>query len=152
MLSQRAERPTARPAAATPTPCTRSPNIKKVRKARPLRVEDVTIENNQATVDKPSPSSERKPKPPRKSLSGSSVTNAKGEESLFQVEPRVSSSWISKKSKRKTPAEETPCTNDLDQYLNSINPHHYFRINILFGQSPTSINPILFTSLPILSL
>jgi hypothetical protein len=98
---------------ATLTPFTRSPNIKKVQKVEPPRVGDVMIENNRGTEDRPSPSSERKLKPPRRSPSGSSVTNAKEEESSSSAEPRVSSSWISRRSKRKMLEEETPCTNDL---------------------------------------
>ena len=47
------------------------------------------IENNQVMVDKPNPSSERKQKQPRRSLLDFNVTNAKEEELLLSVEPRV---------------------------------------------------------------
>jgi hypothetical protein len=58
------------------------PNIKKVKKAKPLKVEDVTIENNQAMVDKPNPSSERKLKQQKKSPSDYNVTSVKPEDAL----------------------------------------------------------------------
>jgi hypothetical protein len=71
----RQERHIAQESAAL-TLCTKSPNIKRVKKARPLKVEDVTTANNQVMVVKPSPSSERKPKPLKRSLSDYNATNA----------------------------------------------------------------------------
>ena len=94
-------------------PCTRSPNIKKVKKVELPREEDVMIENNQGMEDRPNPSSERKLKPPRRLPSDSSVTHVKEEESSLSVEPRVLSSWISRKSERKTPEKPIKPTHDL---------------------------------------
>jgi hypothetical protein len=78
LSSPRQEKPTA--TNALPTLSTRSPSIRKARKARLLREEDVTTENNLVTEDKPNPSSEKKPKPPRKSPSDCNATCAKQED------------------------------------------------------------------------
>lgn len=73
------------------TPSTKSPNTKKEKKAKQLREEDVTTENSQVTEDKPNPSSERKPKPPKKSLLDYNVPSARQEDVSSSAEPRVSS-------------------------------------------------------------
>jgi hypothetical protein len=85
----RPERPIAMGSAMV-TPCTKSPNTRRVKKARQLKVEDVMIENNQAMEDKPSPSSERRPKLPKRSPSDYSATNARGEDVSSSPEPRQS--------------------------------------------------------------
>ena len=77
------------------------PNIRKVKKAKLPKVEDVTIENNLVTVDKPNPSSEKKLKPQRKSLSDYNVMSVKEEDVLSSEEPKVSFSWISNKLENK---------------------------------------------------
>lgn len=110
MSSPRQGKPTA--TNATCTPFTRLPNIRKVRKARPLKEEDVMTENNQVTEDKPNPSSERKPKQQRKSPSDCNATFARPEDVSSSAEPRVSSSWILNKSESKEPERETPFIND----------------------------------------
>ena len=115
-LFPKAERHTVRES-VQPTPSTKSLNIKRVKKAKPLREEEGTTENNQAMEDKPNPSSETNQKLPRRSPSDCNVTNAKEEESSWSAEPNLSFSWISRKSKRKTPEEETPCTNDLPVHI-----------------------------------
>ena len=79
------ERPTVTNVASTLF--TRLHSIRRVRKARLLKEEDVTTESNQVTEDKPSPSSERKPKPPKKSLLDYNVTSARPEDVLLWEEP-----------------------------------------------------------------
>jgi len=69
-------------------------------------------ESNQVTEDKPNQSSERKPRPPRKSLLDYNVTSAKPEDVSSSEEPSPSSSWTSSKSESKEPARETLFTND----------------------------------------
>ena len=112
MSSPRRGRPTAMAVNVPTTLSTRLPSTKRVRKARPPRVEDVTTENNQGTVVRPSQSSERRPKLPRKLPSGCNARNAKEEESSWWAVPRQSFWWTSKKSRRRTPVRETPCTSD----------------------------------------
>ncbi len=69
-------------------------------------------ENNQVTEDKPNPSSERKPKPLKKSLLDYNVTSARPEDVSLSEEPRASFSWTSRKSESKEPEREMPCTSD----------------------------------------
>jgi hypothetical protein len=56
------------------------PNTRRERKVRLLKEEDVTTESSLDMEDRPSLSSERKQKPPRKSLSDCSAPSAKPEE------------------------------------------------------------------------
>ena len=63
-------------------PSTKSLNTKRERKAKPRREEDVTTESSLDTEDRPSPSSERKPKLPRKLPSDCSATNAREEDAV----------------------------------------------------------------------
>ena len=77
--SQRSEKPTVLNARLTPF--TRLPNTKRVKRASKLREEDVMTENNLDTEVKPNPSSERKPKPPRRSPLDCNAKSASAEES-----------------------------------------------------------------------
>lgn len=70
------------------------------------------IENNLVTEDKLNPSSERKQKPPKKSLLDCNVMSAKPEDVLSWEEPNLSCSWISRKSESKEPEKVMPCIND----------------------------------------
>ena len=63
------------------TSSTKSPNIKRASKVKPLREEDVMIVNSRGMVDKPNPSSGKRPKPLKRSPSDLSVVNANAEES-----------------------------------------------------------------------
>ncbi len=110
MSFPRQEKPTA--TNALPTLSTRLPSIRKARKARPLREEDVTTENNLVMEDKPNPSSEKKPKPPRKSPSDCNATCAKQEDVLWWAEPNQWSSWILNKSESKESERVTLSSND----------------------------------------
>lgn len=110
MSSPKPERPTATNVPSTLF--TRLLNIRKVRKARPLKEEDVMTESNQVTEDKPNPFSERKPKPPKKSLLDYNVTSAKPEDVSLSEELNQSSSWTSSKSERTEPARVMLSTND----------------------------------------
>jgi len=56
------------------------PSTRRARKARLLKEEDVTTESSLDMEDRQSLSSERKLKPPRKSLSDCSALSAKPEE------------------------------------------------------------------------
>jgi hypothetical protein len=78
------------------------------------------IENNQATVDKPNPSSERKPKQLKKSPSDCNAAFAREEDALSSAEPNPSFSWISSKLERTEQVKETLFINDSCRYLNSI--------------------------------
>jgi len=71
-------------------------------------------------VDKPSPSSERRPKQPRKSPSDCSATSARERDVSSSAEPSLSSSWKSRKSERKRQAEPTPSSDDHSAYLNHL--------------------------------
>lgn len=106
----RLEKPTATNAACTQS--TKLPNIRKVKKARPLKEEEDTTESNLVTEVKPSPSSERKLKQPRKSPSDCNATFARPEDVLSSAEPRVSFSWTLNKSESKELERVMPCTND----------------------------------------
>lgn len=110
MSSPRLEKPIATNALCTLS--TRLPNIRKVRKARPLKEEDVTTESNLVTEVKPSPFSERKLKQPRKSPSDCNALFARQEDVLSLAEQRAWFSWILNKSENKEWVRETPCTSD----------------------------------------
>jgi hypothetical protein len=71
-------------------------------------------------VDKPNPSSERKLKQQKKSLSDYNVTSVKQEDVLSLVEPRLSFLWILNKSENKEQVKVMPFINDQFVYLNSI--------------------------------
>lgn len=99
MSSQRPERLIA--TNATYIPSTKLPNIKKVKKVKPLKEEDVMTENNQDMEDKQNLFSERKLKQLKKSLLDYNVTSARQEDVLLSEEPNLLFSWISNKSENK---------------------------------------------------
>ena len=68
--------------------------------------------NSQDMEDRPNPSSERKPKPPRKSPSDCSATHARPEDALSSAELNLWSFSISKKSERKRQEEEINSSDD----------------------------------------
>jgi hypothetical protein len=55
-------------------------STRREKRAKPPREEDVMTESNQVMEDRPNPSSERKPKPPRKSHLDCNAPSAKPEE------------------------------------------------------------------------
>lgn len=112
------ERPTATNALNIPS--IRSPNIKKEKKVKLPKEEDVMTENNQDMEDKPNPSSERKLKPPRKSPSDCNAPSAKLKDASSSVELNLLFSWRSKKSERKRPVKQTLCSDDHSTYLNHL--------------------------------
>ena len=93
-------------------PSTKSLNTKKERKVKPHKEEDVTTESSQDMEDRPNPSSERKPKQPRKLPSDCNATNAREEDVVSLAEPNQSSFSISKKSERRSKVEEISSSDD----------------------------------------
>jgi len=94
------------------TQCTKSPNTKRVKKARPLKAEDVMIENNQVMEDKQNQFSERKLKQLKKSPSDCNAPSVKPEDALWLEEPKVSFSWTLNKSERTEQVKEMLFIND----------------------------------------
>lgn len=62
---------------AASTSPTRSPSTRRVRTLPLLRVRDATTPSKRVSVARPSPSSERRPRPPRRLPSSLSATNAR---------------------------------------------------------------------------
>ena len=77
---------------------TRSPNTRRERTPPLLRVRDATTPSKPVSVDRPSPSSERRPRPPRRLPSSLSATSARSADARSLVD--ASHSFLERK---KTP-------------------------------------------------
>jgi len=83
---------------AASTSPTRSPNTRRERTPPLLRVRDATTPSKPVSVDRPSPSSERRPRPPRRLPSSLSATSARSADARSLVD--ASHSFLERK---KTP-------------------------------------------------